>query len=66
MIMEWGGAQWLIVFYLTLRAMLGLSVWWGFLVIPERPETLRSKFWGARIRDISLVAVLAWGGFFHG
>lgn len=62
---HWGGAQWLVIFVMCVRAFLGLCVAIGSLTIRE-PTNRHGKFGkyvGNRFSDVVLVAILIWGGF---
>lgn len=63
--MDWGGAQWLVIFWLFMRALLHGARLMG--VIHYSPPVSRSKladYSGARMFDLTLLVVLWWGGFF--
>lgn len=61
---EWGGAQWLIVFGVIVRGIIGAAVWGGVVVLPRRNETPRQRFLSRRLTDAILIGILVWGGFF--
>ena len=60
----WGGAQWLIVFVIAIRCLLGAARARGTLHVPVGVIPPWQQFWSSRLLDLSLVAVLVWGGFF--
>lgn len=61
---SWGGAQWLVVFVLLLRMLLGAAKASRIIVIPQRPVSPWGTYWTSRLLDVALVIVLIWGGFF--
>jgi hypothetical protein len=63
--MEWGGAQWLMVFLFAIRAIIGLAFATGQLTFNEpRNQFGRvGQYIGARIVDCVLIVILVWGGF---
>lgn len=61
---EWGGAQWLVIFFLALRALLGAAKAYGYITFVPKPQTPAAEYWGKRMTDAMVVAVLWWGGFF--
>lgn len=61
---DWGGAQWLIVFVLVTRCLLGAARAMGALHVPVKVLTPWQQFRSSRLLDLVLLAVLIWGGFF--
>ncbi|HMF69692.1 MAG TPA: hypothetical protein VK602_19025 [Phyllobacterium sp.] len=62
--MTWGGAQWLVIFFIVLRALIGAAKANGSITFVPRPQTPAQQYFGQRIGDAILLAVLWWGGFF--
>ena len=63
----WGGAQWLVIFYFALRAVLHALRLYGILALDTSKLETRSPvaaFFGTRFADAASLAVLWWGGFF--
>ncbi len=61
---DWGGAQWLIIFILAIRFVLGAAKARGTLHVPVAVIPPWQQFWSARIADLALLVLLLWGGFF--
>jgi len=62
--MTWGGAQWLVIFFVALRALLGAAKAYGNLVFTPQKQTPAQEYIGKRVGDAILLTVLWWGGFF--
>ncbi|MBD0416518.1 hypothetical protein [Oryzicola mucosus] len=61
---DWGGAQWLIIFLLSVRTVLGYAAASGIVTFDDRPVSPGARNITNRILDIIFLAVLVWGGFF--
>lgn len=62
--MTWGGAQWLVVFFVALRVCLGMLKLAGLITLNPRPQSPTGEYLGHRMGDAVLLGVLYWGGFF--
>ena len=63
---DWGGAQWLIIFLLAIRAFTGLAVVSGQITFRQSGPQFGNvgQYVGKRVMDGLFLAVLVWGGFF--
>lgn len=63
---DWGGAQWLIVFLLAVRAFIGLAAVTGQITVRQSDAQFGKvgQYIGKRVIDGLFLATLVWGGFF--
>lgn len=65
---DWGGAQWVLVTWLTLEVIVPPLLRFGMMMDGSyRPKNSNAEFIGRRVADLTgklvLVAILYWGGF---
>jgi hypothetical protein len=63
---DWGGAQWLVLFLMFVRAVAGIGVASGRLKFEAKPTDSKvGTYLGRRVSDVVLLGILLWGGFFQ-
>ena len=62
--MTWGGAQWLVVFFIALRVLIGAAKVNGTITIVPQTLTPKQEYIRGRVSDALLLVILWWGGFF--
>lgn len=62
--MTWGGAQWLVIFFVFTRALLGAAVVTNKVRLPVKETTPLERYRNSRIGDAVAMLILIWGGFF--
>jgi len=62
---DWGGAQWLMAFWIGFWSIASLISVAGMVEMPKLKPFRRGYSWwiGQRLADATFVAVLWWGGF---
>ena len=60
---DWGGAQWLIIFILVLRAIFGVARASGRMHLTGATELTWRGWCSNRFWDLTMVLILWWGGF---
>lgn len=60
----WGGAQWLVIFLMLVRALIGAAKAYGSITFVPRPQTPAAEYFSGRFIDLLWLTILWWGGFF--
>lgn len=61
--MDWGGAQWFLLFLVAFRALTGLLIAGGVLTVTRAPPSKLSDYISNRFVDAIFVLIIWWGGF---